>query len=813
MYKRWIANGLSLLLAGCLSLYLAGCSSSGSSSSNGTAGINRTYAIVDTNQTTCYDSATGAEIACIGTGYDADYTGKQPSYTVSADGRTVTDNVTGLIWQQSSDTNGDGQVNYDDKMYQADAAAYCQNLVLEGRDDWRLPTIKEAYSLILFTGKDASSYTGTDTSVLTPFLSSVFDWAFGDLSSGIDRIIDAQYASSTLYVSTTMNGNPTMFGVNYVDGRIKGYPLVTKKFYVRCVTGNTDYGVNQFVDNNDQTISDTATGLMWQQNDSDSSNWDDALAQCGSATTAGYTDWRLPDAKELQSIVDYTRSPDTTASAAISPLFNATSIVNEAGQTDWGYYWASTTHLTYDGDGSNAVYVAFGRALGYMNGMIMDVHGAGAQRSNDKLDVTTEPAVQSATNTYGTFYYKGPQGDILRNNNKVRCVRNIGINNAATQYYTLFAPLQSRTTYLIDAEGKTVHSWQGDTRPALSVYLLPDGELLRTGRVGTLPSTFSGNVGGSGGVIEILDWDGNVVWSKTLATDAYLSNHDVAVLPDGNILAIVWEAKSAAEALALGRTSVSDPTVWAGAVYEICRHSAANNCTDGDIVWRWSSWDHVAQDVDSSIAGTYVANISDHPDRINLNYVPGRSTTGFADWMHFNGIDYNAEKDQILISVHNFNEYWIIDHSDSTKGILARAGNPAAYDGTGAQTLFGQHDAHWIPAGLPGAGNILVFNNGLNRPEGAYSSVDEFCGDTNNNCTPGELVSTYSQGTSGNFYADHLGSAQRLNNGDTLVCEGTDGRLFEYNSNDEIVWEYDYGGEIFRAIDYDADYSGLANLM
>jgi Protein of unknown function (DUF1566)/Arylsulfotransferase (ASST) len=819
MCNRWVSNSLSLLLTVYFCLALAGChrrsgseDNSPASSPTSTDGNARTYAVVDTGQTTCYDSATGVETACTGTGYDADYAGNQPSYTVSADGLTVTDNVTGLTWQQSTDTNGDGLVNYDDKMYQSDAAAYCGNLVLGGRDDWRLPSIKEAYSLILFTGKDASSYTGTDTSVLTPFLSGVFDWAFGDLSSGIDRIIDAQYASSTLYVSTTMNDNPTMFGVNFVDGRIKGYPLDTKKFYVRCVAGNTDYGINRFVDNGDRTISDNATGLMWQQNDSDSSDWDDAVAQCESATTAGHTDWRLPNAKELQSIVDYTRSPDTTGSAAISPLFNATPIVNEDGKTDWGYYWASTTHLDYDGAGSNAAYVAFGRALGYMNGKIMDVHGAGAQRANDKLDVAAETGVQSATNAYGTFYYKGPQGDILRNNNKVRCVRDMGTAPTATAYYTLFAPLQSKKTYLIDAATYTIHTWQADTRPALSVYLLSNGELLRTEKTGTLPSTFSGNVGGSGGVIEILDWDGNVVWSKTLATDTYLSNHDVAVLPNGNILAIVWEAKSAADVLALGRTSVSDPSVWAGAVYEICRHSATNNCTDGDIVWRWSSWDHVAQDVDSGIPDTYVANISDHPDRIDLNYVPSKSSTGFADWMHFNGIDYNADKDEILISVHNFNEYWIIDHGDSTKGILARVGNPAAYGGTGSQVLFGQHDAHWIPAGLPGAGNILVFNNGLNRPDGAYSSVDEFC-DTGTGCTPGELVSSYSQGPTGDFYAENLGSAQRLPNGHTLVCEGTDGRLFEYNADNEIVWEYDYGGEVFRAIDYDADYSGLAKLQ
>ncbi len=692
MQNYWTTKGLSLLLAGCLGLALAGCShrsnsTSSSISSTSTPSISHTYAIVDTGQTDCYDSTTGTVTACTGTGYDADYSGNQPSYTVSADGKAVTDNVTGLVWQQSTDTNGDGQVTYDDKMYQSDAATYCQNLVLDGRDDWRLPSLKELYSLIQFTGKDPSSYTGTDTSILTPFISHVFDWAFGDLSSGHDRIIDGQYATSTDYVSTTMNNNATMFGVNFVDGRIKGYPLAVKKFYVRCVAGNPDYGKNQFVDNGDQTISDNATGLMWQKNDNDSSNWDDAVASCESATTAGYTDWRLPNAKELQSIVDYTRSPDTTASAAIDPLFSATSFTNENGQKDWGYYWASTTHMDFNGYGNDGVYVAFGRALGYMNGTIMDVHGAGAQRCNDKLDVATEPGVQSATNAYGTFYYKGPQGDILRNDNKVRCVRDMDSNATATTTvapeYTLFAPLQSRTTYLIDAQTNTVHTWQGDARPGLSVYLLPDGELLRTEHVGTLPTTFSSNVGGSGGVIEILDWNGNVVWSTTLATDTYLANHDVAVLPNGNILAIVWEAKSAADVLALGRTSVSTPTVWAGAVYEICRHSATNSCTDGDIVWKWSSWDHVAQDVNSSIPSTYVTNISDHPDLIDLNYVPGQSTTGFPDWMHFNGIDYNAAKDEILISVHNFNEYWIIDHADSTKGILARVGNPAAYGGTG----------------------------------------------------------------------------------------------------------------------------------
>lgn len=393
------------------------------------------YDVVDTNQSDCYDSSTGSSTACSASGHDADYAGNQPSYTVSGDGLTVTDNVTGLTWSQSTDIDGSGQVDYDDKLSSSDAATYCDGLNLGGYTDWRLPNIKESYSLILFSGKDASTYGGTDTSTLTPFIDSHFDYAFGDITtaSGIaagDRIIDGQYASSTQYVSTTMKGDATTFGVNFVDGRIKGYPTNMKKFYVRCVTGNSSYGVNIFSDNGDGTVSDTATGLMWQQADVVSTDWDNAVSICEAANTASHTDWRLPNAKELQSIVDYSRSPDTSNYAAIdNSYFTATSIFNEGGATDWGYYWTSTTHVNNDGNGSNAVYISFGRALGYFNAgaglEVLDVHGAGSQRSNDKTDVAGEMGASSSDAGNGTFYYHGPQGDILRLDNRVRCVRNI----------------------------------------------------------------------------------------------------------------------------------------------------------------------------------------------------------------------------------------------------------------------------------------------------------------------------------------------------------------------------------------------------
>ncbi|MES9941811.1 MAG: DUF1566 domain-containing protein [Candidatus Thiodiazotropha sp. 6PLUC2] len=386
------------------------------------------YTIVDTNQSLCYDSSTGVETVCSGVGYDADYSGHQPDYTLSEDGNSVFDHVTGLIWTQSTDLDGSGVIDVDDKLTQPEAASYCSGLT-EGGYEWRLPSIKELYSLMDFTGGDPSAYTGSDTSLLTPFIdNTIFAPGFGDTSAG-ERIIDGQYATTTLYLSPegTMGGNDTMFGVNFVDGRIKGYPYNfpsnnSKTFYLFCVSGNDNYGINDFVDNSDGTVSDNATGLMWETNDYRSSNFEDAINYCETNATAGWSDWRLPDIKELQSIVDYELAPDYSGSAAIDPLFNATSFTNEGGEEDWGAYWASTTHATSEGMGFSATYLSFGRSLGYFNSEVVDVHGAGAQRSNHKSDITFQ-ADGSANEGFGTFYYHGPQGDILRLDNMVRCVR------------------------------------------------------------------------------------------------------------------------------------------------------------------------------------------------------------------------------------------------------------------------------------------------------------------------------------------------------------------------------------------------------
>ncbi len=384
------------------------------------------YPIVDTGQNQCFDSS-GIRINCANTAQDGAYLGHPPAYINNGDG-TTTDSITGLIWQNTPDLNGDGQINASDKRSQADAESYCSTLNLAGYRDWRLPNIKTLYSLIDFNGGDASSYLGSETNSLTPFIDTeAFAFAYGDTAAG-ERIIDVQYASSTLYVGHTMVNDTAMFGVNFADGRIKGYPVNSdKKFNVQCVRGNELYGVNQWIDNNDSTVSDQNTRLMWQKSDSVAAfNWENAIAYCEASTTGNHQDWRLPNAKELQSLIDYNRSPDTTQSAAIDSLFNSTSIVNEKGETDWGYYWSSTTHKSDDETGENAVYLAFGGCFGYINNEYLDLLGAVAKRSNLKK------ATANLSSDYGTtmdsqghpVIYHGPQGDIVRTENLVRCVRN-----------------------------------------------------------------------------------------------------------------------------------------------------------------------------------------------------------------------------------------------------------------------------------------------------------------------------------------------------------------------------------------------------
>lgn len=362
---------------------------------------NYSYLIADTGQKTFYSthqviSAPAEQDDFFG--QDASYIISDPSYTNNHNG-TITDNVTGLMWQQG----------LTEKLTYEQAQEKVKSFNLAGYGDWRIASLKELYSLIQFTG------TVMGEKALTPFIDTrYFVQTIGDSNQG-EREIDAQVWSSTEYVGKTMNNDDTVFGVNFVDGRIKGYPKYNprtreaNKMYFRFVRENKDYGKNKFVDNGDGTITDTATGLTWQKADSaQGMNWQDALEYSNDLELGGHDDWRLPNAKELQSIVDYSRSPETSNSAAIDPIFQISSITNEGGEKDYPYFWSSTTHLDGRVPEANAVYIAFGKALGKMRGQVMDVHGAGAQRSDPKT---------------GESMSRGPQGDMIRVKNYVRSVR------------------------------------------------------------------------------------------------------------------------------------------------------------------------------------------------------------------------------------------------------------------------------------------------------------------------------------------------------------------------------------------------------
>ncbi|MCT4638509.1 MAG: DUF1566 domain-containing protein [Bacteroidales bacterium] len=364
------------------------------------------YMIVDTGVKDYYSADALISAPSSGSdfyGQDAHYSGNQPSYTDNGDG-TITDNVTGLMWAQ----------DMGDKVTFSAASAKATSSELGGYTDWRLPTIKELYSLILFTGKVQGQ------TAINKFIDvNYFNQPLGNTSAG-EREIDAQTWSATEYVGRTMNNDETVFGVNFVDGRIKGYPkykpgtTTGNTMYVRLVRGNTLYGKNTFTNNGDGTITDSATGLMWQQaDDGVSRNWQEALAYAEGLSLAGKSDWRLPNAKELQSIVDYSRSPQTTNSPAINSVFTITSINDPDGNSGhYPFFWTGTTHLDGTNPYSGAVYVAFGEGLGKMNGNLLDVHGAGCQRSDPK---------SGNRGDYTKFH--GPQGDVQYVYNYVLCVR------------------------------------------------------------------------------------------------------------------------------------------------------------------------------------------------------------------------------------------------------------------------------------------------------------------------------------------------------------------------------------------------------
>lgn len=411
--------------------------------------------------------------------------------------------------------------------------------------------------------------------------------------------------------------------------------------------------------------------------------------------------------------------------------------------------------------------------------------------------------------------------------------------------YTLFSPRTGETpryTYLLNNCGEVEHKWES-TFPLFSTdYLMPDGTLYRS----VIDNQSTLNIPGNTGRIEHLDWDGNLIWGLTYSDTDFSFHHDYVVLDNGNILMLVAVRRTEAEAIQAGR----DPATMAQAeLYEETVLEIQPVGTDSfNIIWEWRSWDHLIQDFDATKDNFGV--VADHPELVNINYGINVSE---ADWWHSNALSYSPELDQIIISNRDLNEFIVIDHSTTTAeaatssggnsgmggDILYRWGNPESYDqGTSAdRKLFAQHDVQFIQSGLPNAGKIMIFNNGLGLGFSRIQILDPPFDSTTN-------TYTYSGGAYGpenpdyeymdpidptNFFAPFLSGVQELSNGNLLICNGPFGTLFEVDTNDNsTVWQYqspvglngiledgedaaNFETRVFRALRYPADYIGITS--
>lgn len=376
--------------------------------------------------------------------------------------------------------------------------------------------------------------------------------------------------------------------------------------------------------------------------------------------------------------------------------------------------------------------------------------------------------------------------------------------------YILFPPVQnSDTTYLIDRCGKLVHKWPSSYTAGADAYLQQDGSILRSGHYPN--AIFDSCNCGIGGIIERIDWSGNVVWHYIISDNVQVHNHDIWPMANGNILVDVWEIIDTTEALAKGR----NPSLLGNRIYSPKVMEIKPIGTDSaEVVWQWRLWDHIVQDYDTKKPN--YGTVKDHPELVNVNYINlAVSTPKNPNWTHFNSVAYNEERDEILLSFHHFNEICIIDHSTTTaqaashtggthnKGgdILYRWGNPAVYNsGTATDVkLFQQHDPEWILHGKY-KGQIMVFNNGLGRPGGSLGTSVDIIDPLDSlggysllaDGTYGPVAPswTYPSAISPSFYSTVMGSAQVLPNGNILIDNATSGKFFEIDSTDNIVWQY-----------------------
>lgn len=369
--------------------------------------------------------------------------------------------------------------------------------------------------------------------------------------------------------------------------------------------------------------------------------------------------------------------------------------------------------------------------------------------------------------------------------------------------YTLVAPQNSTTVRLIDTTGATYHTWSGLTgQTAYSNYLVPGGTLVRT--VKTTNNVFSG--GGMAGRVQKVNMSGTLLWDYTYSTTTYCSHHDICPMPNGNVILIAYELKSSSQVTQAG--SQSAITMWPDHIVEI----QPTGTTTGTIVWEWHLWDHLCQSHDAS-KDNYVTNTADHPELYNINDNPQKEI-----W-HMNGIDYNPMLDQIVLSAHNTNEFYVIDHSTTTAeaashaggrggrggDFLYRWGSPSNYGQSGNTNFNVIHDAHWIPEGVPNAGYLVALNNkGISNNISCVDQVAVPYSGYNYTYTPNTAwtPATYTLRQNCTGGTSNMGNSQQLPNGNMLICLALSGTIYETNPSGTTLWSYTASGSVSQAFRY-----------
>lgn len=404
--------------------------------------------------------------------------------------------------------------------------------------------------------------------------------------------------------------------------------------------------------------------------------------------------------------------------------------------------------------------------------------------SNDNNSDTDEPVILSEN-------VEVYEEDLIDHNSLVLTIENAG-----------------NSSYILNKQGERLYQWDFDTQLGNDLELLPDGRLIGMFKTGNPEINF----GGFGGVIKILNSSSGVEWQYTYATDNYIAHHDVELLPNGNVLFIAWERVSAAGAQANGVNVTED--IFPETLVEV-------NPATNEIVWKWNSFDHIVQDFNNGILNYGVIN--ENPNLIDINY---NSDANGGDIMHANGIDYDEANDLIYLSVNFYSEIWVIDHSTTTAeaasssggnynnggDLVYRFGNPEAYNNVGTRLFYNNHFPNLIEKDVPGKDNMLVFVNHYNDMEQSIVYELEFPETFNLSPNTNNEPTVVWEFTDPNMYSRIISGAVRLENGNTLICDGNYG-LWEVTQNGDIVWKYNSQNvKLWRCYNYNLDDSAINNL-